>query len=62
MRIKKCIFCHGTGVRKLPPHYSNPMPEDIEIKCDACNGKGEVIIVPNGYVVVREGNEYTLNY
>ena len=54
--FKKCPSCNGKKGHMGPPFYANIMPKNVFIPCEDCHGTGEVFVVPNNCVVVRESN------
>jgi DnaJ-class molecular chaperone len=53
---QKCPTCGGTGSRLMYPYYATIMPEKTLIPCEDCHGRGEIYVVPNYVVIVREGD------
>ena len=53
---QKCKKCGGTGTLMRYPYYATIMPEKTLIPCEDCHGHGQIYVVPNNIIIVREGD------
>lgn len=54
-KFVKCEYCNGEGWTYNFPYYSNPMPKETKHTCINCNGQGKLVVIPNGFNTIREG-------
>lgn len=48
IKTEKCSRCGGKGAIERYPYYATIMPEKRKEPCEACKGRGRVLVIPTG--------------